>query len=494
MKLRNKIIILTVLTSSIIACKKTLDTEPKNSLDLGFALSTREGLQATLISIYNSLQASGVYGRDLVVIPELVSDNCEITSNNTNRFLNQANNAPGAHINIWANHYLNINRANLILSNIDASTATASEKQQWKGEVFFLRALLYHNLIKVYARAPLYTNSASPGNFDLGVPIIRDPVVDVASITFPSRNKVSEVYDFIMQDIVQANTLLPATGGFTRPRRAAAQMLASRVELYRGNWAQSERWADSVIINNVAPVANASSYFTLSATAPGWGNNLPEAIFGLTYATGEPNPGTDGLQYIYYRNLSVSPAINGYADVTMQQSLRNDYGTTGTLGTTSDDLRWQRLVSIQTKSGQQVFFTLKWPGLKLLGQDDIVILRTSEAYLNRAEARAQQGGAKESGAISDLNVTRTRAGLVAFPTSGAGAPTGNALINEVLKERRIELAFEGHRVFDILRTGRDVMKSPANLMFGNANYNYLIAPILQADIDVNKNLTNNPGY
>lgn len=494
MKLRYKILLLAVLVSSFSACKKALDTEPKNSLDLGFALSTREGLQATLISIYNSLQGSGVYGRDLVVIPELVSDNCEITSNNTNRFLNQANNAPGAHINIWANHYLNINRANLILKNIDASTATAAEKQQWKGEAFFLRALLHHNLVKVYARAPLFLNSAPPGVFDLGIPIMREPVIDAASITFPSRNKVSEVYDFIIQDLVQANTLLPATGAFARPRRVAAQLLASRVELYRGNWAQSERWADSVIINNIVPISSAANYFSLSATASGWGNNLSETIFGLTYATGEPNPGTDGLQYIYYRNLSASPAINGYADVTMQQSLRNDFGTTGALGTTSDDLRWQRLISIQTKSGQQVFFTLKWPGLKLLGQDDIVIMRTSEAYLNRAEARAQQGGAKEAGAIADLNMTRTRAALTAFPTSGAGAPTGSALITEILKERRVELAFEGHRIFDILRTGRDVIKSPANLTFGSNNYNFLIAPILQADIDVNKNLTNNPGY
>ena len=68
------------------------------------------------------------------------------------------------------------------------------------------------------------------------------------------------------------------------------------------------------------------------------------------------------------------------------------------------------------------------------------------------------------------------------------------LITEILKERRIELAYEGHRLFDLLRTGKDVIKSPANITMGTNTYNFLIAPILQADIDVNPNLVKNPGY
>jgi len=487
-----KLMLFALVTASFSSCKKMLDTQPKNSLDLTFALSSREGLQATLIAVYNSLQGSGVYGRDLILIPELLSDNAEITSNNSNRFIAQGNNTPGNHINIWANHYININRVNLIIANIDKSEATATEKSQWKGEAYFLRALLYHNLIKVYARAPLFLNSAPPGVFDAGVPIIKDPVIDAASIAYPARNKVSEVYDFIMQDIVAANALLTNSGSVFRPKKVANQALASRVELFRGNWSESERWADSVTLSGAATFASAAAYFVKSGTAAGWGNNHPETLFGLSYVTGEGNPGTDGLQYIYYRNLTASPAIQGYADVTTQQSLRNDYGTIGATGTTSTDLRWQNLISIQTKSGQQVFFTLKWPGLKLLGQDDIMILRTSEVILNRAEARARQG--KESLAIADLNMTRTRAGLTAFPTSGVGAPTGAGLVAEILKERRVELAYEGHRIFDILRTGGDVIKSPSSIVFNSPSYNFLIAPVLQADFDVNKNLVKNPGY
>lgn len=490
-KIAIKFLAVLVILASITSCKKVLETTPQNSLDLDFALNTREGLQATLIAIYNSMQGSGFYGRDVIVSPELLADNGEITSNNTNRFINTANNAPGSHMGgLWSICYSNIFRANLIISKVDASAATPAEKIAWKGEAQFLRALCYFNLVNIFGRNPLYLNSAPPGTFDLGVPIIKDAVLDASKISYPARNTVNEVYTFIMQDLNEANGLLSNTGlnsSSYRPRKVAVQALASRVELYRGNWAESERWADLTLNSGQAPIANATQYYNLSGGSGSWGNGFPETIFGLSYTTSEGNPGGEGLQYIYYRNLP--SGIQGYADVTATQSLRNDMGTT--------DLRFQRLISAQVKSSQNVFFTMKWPGPlagRVLGQDDIMILRSSEVLLNRAEARARQGVAKEALAIADINQTRARAGLATFPTSGAGAPTGVILINEILKERRIELAFEGHRLWDILRTGRDIVKTPTSFLFGAANYNFLVAGIPQGDRDVNPQLVNNPGY
>jgi len=482
-----KLAILSCVVVMLSNCKKPLETTPKNSLELTFALNTKEGLQATLIAIYNSLQTSGYYGRDFIVIPEILADNVEITTANSNRFITQGTNTPGAHVNIWAESYANINRANIILSFIDNSQASATDKIQFKGEAYFLRALMYHNLVKSYARAPLFLGSGTGGNFDLGVPIITAPVIDGAGITFPKRNTVAEVYTLIMQDIVNANSLLSIAGVAYRPRKVAAQALASRVQLFNGNYAESERWADSVISQNVVPLASGSSYFN-TATAPGWGNAHPETIFGLSYQTGENNPGTDALQYIYYRNL---PTIQGYGDATTQISLRTAYGV---VGTTSTDLRFTNLVSVQTKSSQQVFYTKKWPGLRQLGQDDIMILRTSEVLLNRAEARAKQGGAKEALAIADVNMIKSRAGISTLALSGPGVLTGAALITEILKERRVELAYEGHRLFDLVRNGLDVNKNPSNIVFGTNAYNFLIAPILQADVDANPQIVKNPGY
>ncbi len=476
------------IVSMFTACKKSLDTTPKNSIELTAALKTKEGLQATLIAIYNSLQTSGYYGRDFIVIPEILADNVEITTANSNRFITQGNNSPGAHVGIWTAGYANINRANIVISFIDNTQATAAEKAQFKGEAYFLRALMYHDLIKSYARSPLFLSSGTGGNFDLGVPIITAPVITADAITYPKRNTIAEVYTQIMQDLNNANSLLFNAGvSQYRPRKVSAQALASRVELYNGNWAQSERWADSVILQNVVPLAPASTYFN-TTSAPGWGNAHPETIFGLSYQTGENNPGTDALQYIYYRNL---PTIQGYGDATTQLSLRNAYGV---VGTTTSDLRFTNLVSVQTKSSQQVFYTKKWPGVRQLGQDDIMLLRTSEAYLNRAEARAKQGVAKEALAIADVNLIKARAGIPTLATAGPGVLTGAALIAEILKERRVELAYEGHRLFDLVRNGLDVNKNPSNIVFGTNAYNFLIANILQADLDANPQLVKNPGY
>jgi hypothetical protein len=458
------------------SCKKALETTPLNSLDLPSTLKTKEGLNATLTSIYNTYQGSAYYGRDIIVIPELLADNGEITSNNTNRFLNQANNAPSSHINIWATLYGVINRTNLIINNVDASSASAAEKQQWKGEALFLRGLSLFDATRIFARNPLnlnVTGAAGATSFDLGVPILKDGVADATQVTYPTRPKVGANYDAIVEDLVAANNLLSNTTQVYRARKVAAQALLSRVELYRGNWAASERWADSVLLGTAAQFAPASTYFTT------WGKGHPETIFGLQYQTGEPNPGGEGLQYIYYRNL---PAINGYADVTATASLRADMGTA--------DLRYQRLISAQVKSGQNVFFCMKWPLTGQLGQDDIMILRTSEVVLNRAEARARQG--KDALATADLNQTRVRAGLTAIPTSGAGSLTGILLINEILKERRIELAFEGHRLWDLLRTNRDIVK-PSGTTLLTTDFK-LICNIPIAETDVNKNVVQNPGY
>ncbi len=457
------------------SCKKMLETTPLNSLDLDATLKTKEGLNATLTSIYNTYQNNLYYGRDIIVIPELLADNGEITSNNTNRFINQAVNAPSSHINIWATLNGVINRANLIINKIDASSATVAERNQFKGEALFLRGLSLFDCARIFARNPLNLNvtGTTVTNFDLGVPVLRAGVADAAQVTYPERPKIGVTYDAIVEDLVAANSLLTNPSQPYRARKVAAQALLSRVELYRGNWAASERWADSVLLGTTAQFAPASTYYTT------WGKSHPETIFGLQYQTGETNPGGDGLQYIYFRNL---PAVPGYADVTATASLRADMGIS--------DLRFQRLISSQVKSGQNVFYCMKWPLTGQLGQDDIMILRTSEVVLNRAEARARQN--KDALATDDLNRTRVRAGLTAFPTSGAGLLTGIQLLNEVLKERRIELAFEGHRLWDLLRTNRDIVK-PSGATLLTTDFK-LICNIPIAETDVNKNLVQNPGY
>lgn len=116
--------------------------------------------------------------------------------------------------------------------------------------------------------------------------------------------------------------------------------------------------------------------------------------------------------------------------------------------------------------------------------DNIVIIRASEVLLNRAEAYYNTN--KEAEALTDVNTIRTRAGLPA--KTGL---TGQALLDEILKQRRLELAFEGHRFFDLKRLGKDLVKAPANVPFTDFR---ILAGIPARELGANKNLVQNFGY
>ena len=117
------------------------------------------------------------------------------------------------------------------------------------------------------------------------------------------------------------------------------------------------------------------------------------------------------------------------------------------------------------------------------------MVRIAEVYLNRAEAMATPGSPvlNETAALADLNLIITNRGLPAV------ALTGNALYEEILRQRRIELAYEGHRFWDLKRLGRDLIKTPhyVNVAFTDAR---ILAPIPQREVDGNPNIKQNFGY
>jgi hypothetical protein len=121
--------------------------------------------------------------------------------------------------------------------------------------------------------------------------------------------------------------------------------------------------------------------------------------------------------------------------------------------------------------------------------DNIPVIRIAEVYLNRAEAMATPGSPvfDETAALADLNRIATARGLADFTLAGPD------LYEEILRQRRIELAFEGHRFFDLKRLGRDIVKAPHynTLSFTDIR---VLAPIPTREVDGNRNLAQNPGY
>lgn len=477
------IYILSVCTAvGVFSCNKILETNPKESIDLGIATKSKDAIKASIISVYASMRATGYYGRDYIVQNEVLGDNGEITSSNSNRFVSESNNAVRAQVGIWNTCYINIFRCNFIMKYIqEIKGFTAEEREQLLGEAHFLRAYNYFDLVRSYARNPRFTYT-----FDLGVPIVLDANLNVNDPAFPgspARAKIDEVYAQVIKDLdsaalklgrVESSTAIPQIAPF-RASKLAAIALNSRVKLYRGDWAGAETAATDAL--NMLPFSAAKlkvEFVTDSATYMSkWGNLHPEMIFGLSFEAYEAL-GTDAIQYIYYKH----PILGGYGDITTRAELLADYYP--------NDPRRRSLLKADIKSNQAVNYCLKWPGAKpFRGGDDIMLLRVSELYLNRAEARAMQTG-KETLAMDDLNKVHTRTKLPAI------APlTGDDLVKEILRERRIELVFEGHRLFDLLRTGRNIVKGSTTIL--NSDYK-LVAPLPTAEVDVNKSLVQNPLY
>ncbi|MFN8353421.1 MAG: RagB/SusD family nutrient uptake outer membrane protein [Spirosomataceae bacterium] len=483
MKKHIKLLSLTAcLLAVTTACESTLETLPTASIDKDIALQEASGVEAFLVSTYDNLQSSGYYGRDFICVPEVLSDNMYVVSSNSNRFVNESNNQIRSQINIWNIAYNTINKANGIIKYVgNAAGMTDARKKQVQGEALFLRALAYFDLIKTYAYAP----GKAPNNFDLGVPLQLEYVEAFPTdIKYPTRAKASEVYAQIKKDLEAAIGLLDNSKAPKFASKVAAQALRARAALYLGEWADAVKYATDAInaggngYNTF--VSDPTKYWSIFTTA-----QSPESIFEVNFEQNE-SLGSDCLGSIYSRNnYPSSPSLSGagYGDISPQANLVNLYET--------GDVRKDLLFSI-TKGSERIFWNLKYPSAKAPNVDNTKILRISEMYLIRAEANANLNNTAD--ALTDLNRIRTRAGLKALT-----GLTGTALLDAVLKERRIELAYEGIRWFDLIRLNADVIKTRSatvatvNETIKATDYR-LLAPIPQGELDVNKSLVQNPGY
>lgn len=470
---KNIILLVAVACIGLSACKKILDTEPKQSISAEGALSNLVGVKGLLTNTYSNLYQSGLYGRDVIVQSEVLSDNCRIAVSNSNRFVGEYNNQPRSHFDDYQTIFPIINKCNLVIDNIDAvGDATAAQKANVKGQALFLRALLYFTLVNEYA----YNPKQVVNGFDLGVPLSTTGVSSVSQVVYGPRAKSSAVYEQIKADLNSAITLLDNTSTKIYASKAGAQALLSRVALYNQEYQSSVDNATAAINSNFAT-------FITTATAAGYASIFnqkisPESLFEINMEVSESN-GTNSIQNIYQRLGNSSTSSSGYGDVIPSNSLLNAYEA-------GDIRKTAELVAVN-KAGEAIFWIQKYPGSGgQYGVDNIRIIRVSEMYLNRAEAYARLGGAaNEALALADLNKIRNRAGL------GSVVATGTALVNAILQERRIELAYEGHRWFDLVRLGSNIVKDNGTLLYTDFR---ILPPIPQAELDINPNLVKNPGY
>jgi starch-binding outer membrane protein, SusD/RagB family len=351
----------------------------------------------------------------------------------------------------WAPAYKFIYSANLCVEQLNQSSSlTPQLKNTLIGESKFIRAYCYFYLVNLFGDVPLITTSDYRINSTLG------------------RTSKNKVYEQIINDLMDALNLLDVsypTDGRVRPNKWAAAAMLARVYLYNDDWIDAEAEATAVI---------SSGIYTLEPDL----NNVflkdsREAIWQL---------------------MPVNPQFNTYEGNAILQpnnTLAPTYLITNSLleSFETGDRRRTAWVDSSTYQSQVEYFPYKY---KVYGNsapltEYYMVLRLAEQYLVRAEARAHQDNFE--GALQDINEIRTRAGLADI--------TGNSqqsILAAIEQERRIELFAEwGHRWNDLKRTGR-INTVLGALKPGTWQAKDTLWPIPQSEINLNRSLTQNPGY
>jgi hypothetical protein len=428
--------------------KKVLDIHPQDLLSGDLAFSTPEKIEAVVLAGYDGLQSNNfLAGRALVYVDLLGEDIFDRTGFFTElpRYNMLANN--GIVAGVWTAGYDAIARANRAIAGITANSSklTTAKAKELIAECKFIRAVSNFYLVNFFAQPYNFTADASHP----GIPLI------TASYTFndPDANKprstVGAIYTAVITDLTEALADLPLTyttiyHNKTRGTKAAASSLLSRVYLYKGDYANAAKYALDVINGNYGAFALNSTVDAAFISANQY--MTVETIWSIPNNTND-NPNTNNaLPQHYYPTGKADLAVsNSFLDVTTNPYFKAD-----------DKRRAMIIPGVPANSTTAFKFTSKYADTKTRA-DWAPIIRYAEVLLTYAEAQARTATGIDADAIAKLNQVRDRAKGALTPSyTVLSFANKDELIAAVLGERRIELAFEGHRFWDLMRIKANV--------------------------------------
>jgi starch-binding outer membrane protein, SusD/RagB family len=353
----------------------------------------------------------------------------------------------------WQEAYYGIYSANKVIEAIEDNASAKS--LQLKGENLFLRALMHYDLVRIFGRP----YSQSPET-NLGV-MIRDNT-DVTAL--PPRSTVKETYAFIVNDLLKAAELMKENKSAIFASKEVAWALLARIYLYMEQHDKAIEFADKVINSGryrLLETEKFGAYFTLLP------ENNPETIFAIKILATE-NMGKNSIGSLYHGDGGWGEifASKTYLDLLYKNSkdvrtkfIDPDYLLDAN-GNKIPDPSEHVGYKIRKRDGLSQYFINKYTreeGIAMLSSP--IVLRLAEMHLIKAEAFAKTPG-KAAQAIEMVNIIRKRAGLSGdqlFTTSDLKGY--NSVLDVVLDEKRLELAWEGHRSFDVFRNNRSLDRS-----------------------------------
>ena len=477
--MRNKLFtisLVAMLMLSITACEKRLDIVPFQSLPPEQALKTESDLNGMLIGAYDALQSTSSYGGDIQLMADLYANRAylrfrgsfagllEIASVTTTSNLILKDNAWAA--SLWSNAYRTINSCNLVLANLNLVTSSTSKKDRIEAEALFIRGSLYFELARLFGKTWGDGDNAT----NLAVPLILTPtpyqVSGLKDDNYPARASVAAVYGRAITDLQRAATLLPTTNLHYATRSAAWTQL-SRIALMQGDYATARDMASNAITDfEGRGISLTPNFRDLYYTYINFGGVAPrEYVFHMRVTTQD---GTNGLNTYYGQTVGSIPGTAGRGDLDVQTAWVNRHGAT--------DVRRSFFVVTNRRLTQK--------HLDRFGH--VPVIRLAELYITRAEANFRLGTTVGATPAADIKRIRDR---VALPE----IPAASLTLANILLERDLELAFEGHYLHDRKRLRESMPGS--NFTNGPAwNSPRLVLPIPQREMDVNKNLVQNEGY
>ncbi len=460
----------------LTACQDRLELNPQQSLSESDAFSSGAAAESSLLGVYSQAQLIEVFGSQPQIGEDYMADNTFFVGSfpTLQEINNYAAVAPNVSIQSWWQvHYRAINGANTVIDRVPSiqdASLTDAKRKQLIAEAKFMRAIMYFSLVNMFGQPYQVENGAR-----LGVPLVLKGFTGV--IEYPARATVNEVHLQIKKDLEEAIPDLPdsySSAIFTRGRatKGAARGYLSRLHLYRGEWQDAANYADLVIQSPQYAIAGNLGFY----------NNLTSEDVFVIYNSATDNGRTGAGGWASYHRPA---AAGGRGDCPFTDDL------VAAFNQEPNDKRFTEL-SDQVVAADQSSRRMTRKYLDVAtNSDNSPLMRTSEIYLNRAEALAQLNGVNQA-SIDLVNPIRARAGLDAWELSDFNSKED--LISAILNERRKELCFEGHRRMDLLRNGQNLRNSGPNAPNAVFGGNRTILPIPQREIDLNKALIQNPGY
>lgn len=474
--MKKNIYILLCIFSLLYSCDDALEFEPHDGFTPDKAYATLKDCENAIKGVY--FRGISHYGGSIILIPDAYTDNLISFSLGRQTYSSFRDwNISTGNSYVWNAPYTCIYNANTLINNIDkTSTTNEKAKNHIKGEAIAMRALMHFELVRMHG---ITYHKASDS--DLGVPYVKVTNSD----NLPARNTVKEVYTDIVKDLDDAYKLMDATYSASlnekRLRKSAVAAIQAKVYLTMHEYDKAIVAAkDALTSTGLAKIDKVEAVWRDQAN--------DGVIFKL--------PITD----------QNSTKIGDYYNQHLASGIKSEFVLSHSFAQMfqANDIRTNTYISKSEFNGVLANHVIKHQGRKptdTKNKVDLKILRAADMYLIISEANMRKSSPNETEALKYLNDFRKErySGFI------DGAETGADLLNETMRQRRIEMAFEYDRFFTIKRLGLSISRDDKGDAADGTGRKYIERvlaaddyrfnfPIPTSEMDANPNMIQVKGY